>query len=98
MFCLYLFHNKKYLLTRTPLHWAAAMGQLGCVRALLRLGVVPDPRDVDNVSPLEYAKCAGHNGKHLIGVRCWFGLVGIGFTCSLIWVGLVLFFIIVLFH
>ncbi|XP_060571828.1 ankyrin repeat domain-containing protein 55-like isoform X2 [Ruditapes philippinarum] len=45
---------------RTPLHWAAATGHTSCVRALLNMGVTPNPVDVDGVTPLEYATNAGH--------------------------------------
>ncbi|KAL4232377.1 Ankyrin repeat domain-containing protein 55 [Mactra antiquata] len=45
---------------RTPLHWAAATGKASCVRALLNLGVIRNPHDVDGFTPLEYATNAGH--------------------------------------
>lgn len=44
------------------------MGRANCVRALLKLGVATDPRDVEGVTPLEYAKKAGHTGNTFMSV------------------------------
>ena len=67
---LFSFNNALHIfpLPRTPLHWAAATGHALCVKALLVAGAAPDPRDVDGVTPLEYAQNAGHTGaeKNLI--------------------------------
>ncbi|KAJ8316944.1 hypothetical protein KUTeg_004848 [Tegillarca granosa] len=46
---------------RTPLHWAAAMGHPQCVSILLKLGVTPNPVDVEGGTPLDYARQSGHN-------------------------------------
>ncbi|KAK3094793.1 hypothetical protein FSP39_006308 [Pinctada imbricata] len=47
---------------RTPLHWAAAMGQTECVKILLDHGVSASPMDLEGGSPLEYAQQSGHSG------------------------------------
>ena len=57
-----------YIAFRTPLHWAAAMGHVECLRTLLKLGVSPNPVDIDGGSPLEYAKQAGHKGEKYVQV------------------------------
>lgn len=45
---------------RTPLHWAAAAGKDDCVQVLLELGVEPNPRDINENTPLTYAMYCGH--------------------------------------
>lgn len=44
----------------TPLHWAAAFGQLEAVLALLTRGVPSDPRNANGDTPLRDAAAAGH--------------------------------------
>ncbi|XP_077992903.1 uncharacterized protein LOC144446931 [Glandiceps talaboti] len=45
---------------RTPLHWAAATGQIKCVQMLLDIKVQPSPRDCMGGTPLDYAKQSNH--------------------------------------
>lgn len=47
---------------RTPLHWAAATGQVKCVSMLVKLGAAPDPLDAEGGTPLDYARQSGHQG------------------------------------
>ena len=48
---------------RTPLHWAAATGQVEAVSALLDLNVDPNAVDLEGGTPLEYARQSGHQGR-----------------------------------
>ncbi|KPP58075.1 ankyrin repeat domain-containing protein 55-like, partial [Scleropages formosus] len=52
---------------RTPLHWAAAAGKADCVQALLQLGVDPDPRDINENTPLTYAMSESARQMHSQG-------------------------------
>ena len=48
------------------------MGHADCVRTLLKLGVSPNPLDIDGGSPLEYAKQAGHARKLTSSLQEWY--------------------------
>ena len=50
------------MFSRTPLHWAAAMGRTETLNVLLNLGVDPAPADVQGHTPLDYARQSGHQG------------------------------------
>ncbi len=63
---------------RTPLHWAAAAGKDDCVQVLLELGVEPNPRDINENTPLTYAMYCGHTAciklfstENRFVVVCW---------------------------
>ncbi|EKX31200.1 hypothetical protein GUITHDRAFT_101089 [Guillardia theta CCMP2712] len=45
---------------RTPLHYAADQGHLECARVLLNAGADTNLRDIDDRTPLQLAKNAGH--------------------------------------
>ncbi|XP_016100057.1 ankyrin repeat domain-containing protein 55-like [Sinocyclocheilus grahami] len=49
---------------RTPLHWAAAAGKDDCVQVLLELGVEPNPRDINENTPLTYAMSESSRPLH----------------------------------
>lgn len=59
MFFVIIQHNICFSV-RTPLHWAAAAGKDDCVQVLLELGVEPNPRDINENTPLTYAMYCGH--------------------------------------
>ena len=56
-----------YISSRTPLHWAAAMGKSEAVSSLLELNANPNPVDLEQGTPLDYARQSGHAGKNI----CW---------------------------
>lgn len=71
-----LFHEMSFLCSifRTPIHWAAAFGQVQCVEVLLELGVNAAVLDADGGSPLFYATQSGHSGQS--------GVIGTAFALA----------------
>jgi len=45
---------------RTPLHWAADRGHAACAQLLLEEKALPDPQDMDGMTPLDYALTCEH--------------------------------------